>query len=287
MDCLQPSARQLALFEGWRKPGAVGLFYQYDHPAQSLRSALSSLALEHGGRLVWSGVLEQALIGDVGERRFIQLLRFERRGQARAFVADSRHRVALEGARNVLVSVVSASPKALDVISGLLARLLPRLPLKPALDAREEPGLGTKGHMPTFAAMQVFMDHPQRKTPVMMVNWLKFRSQALYEDASAPVSGREAYLRYGRVAVPAAHYLGGKLLYAARFQQILIGNDGDPGETLWDEFALMQYPGRDAFKKMASMRRYRQALRHRNAGLVDCGQGLSVTRPDADFVWRP
>jgi hypothetical protein len=67
---------------------------------------------------------------------------------------------------------------------------------------------------------------------------------------------------------------------------MLIGNDGDPGAGLWDEFALMQYPGRAAFQKMASLRRYRRGLADREAGLADWGQGLVVSKPAPEFIWR-
>ena len=92
--------------------------------------------------------------------------------------------------------------------------------------------------------------------------------------------------RYGKVAMTTTHSLGAKLLFAARYRQILIGNGGDPGPELWDEFALMQYPGRATFGRMAQLRRYRAALHHREAGLAEYGQGLTVCRPNAEFVWR-
>ena len=48
----------------------------------------------------------------------------------------------------------------------------------------------------------------------------------------------------------------------------------------------MQYPGRATFGHMAALRRYRRALTDREAGLAEYGQGLTVARPHAEFVWR-
>jgi hypothetical protein len=109
-----------------------------------------------------------------------------------------------------------------------------------------------------------------------MVNWLKFK----------PEDGRAAYYRYGKVALVTTHSIGAKLIYTARYLQILAGNGGDPATGKWDEFALMQYPGRATFARMARLKRYRAGLADREAGLAENGQGLIVTKPAPEFTWR-
>ena len=122
--------------------------------------------------------------------------------------------------------------------------------------------------MPTAQTIVALRTHPEQNSPVTMINWLKFREHAGYKHGEPPASGRVAYLRYGKVAMLATHILGAKLILGSRYRQILIGNNGDPGLGLWDEFALMQYPGRATFGRMAALRRYRRALDHREAGLA-------------------
>jgi hypothetical protein len=132
--------------------------------------------------------------------------------------------------------------------------------------------------MPTAAAMEAFLAHPQQTTPILMVNWLRFSDKASYAEPQAkPVSGKEAYYRYGKVAFDTLHRLRARALFVSRYQQVLIGNNGKAGADLWDEFAMVEYPGRATFKLMASLSRYRRALHHRQAGLAEHGQGLLVT----------
>src|SRR6185503_6121061 len=124
-------------------------------------------------------------------------------------------------------------------------------------------------------------------SPVTMINWLKFRPQAEYGAGAngGAATGRAAYHRYGKVALITTHSIGAKLIYACRYRQILIGNGGDPAPDRWDEFALMQYPGRAGFALMTALKRYRKAMHHREAGLTAQGQGLTVSRPLEPFIW--
>lgn len=285
MNAFMPSAQQLAAFDCWPRARPVALFYQYDRAA-GCHAALAPLAENHGGHLRWAAAVEQNLIGKSEAGQHACLLRFGSREAARAFCTDAAHAAAFAGATKLLVSVISDQPAVIAAASALLARLMPLLPLDKAVSPGEEPGLGTSTNMPNHASMDAFMAHPEQATPVVMINWLKFRDTANYAAGTAPASGRTAYLRYGQVAVSTAHYLGAKLLFACRYQQILIGNGGDPAPQMWDEFALMQYPSRATFKHMASMRRYRNSLHHREAGLAEYGQALVISKPRAEFVWR-
>lgn len=287
MKSTAPSPSQIEIFDHYRKPRPVVLFYQYDEAGETCRQALAQLAAQHGGRLTWAARAEQAFVGAVGQRQHACMLRFESRSGARDFLMSAEHAQALDGASDVEVAALNDQPRSLAIFSSLLARILPRLPFDNTVEAGEEPGVGSSGAMPTAAAIAELTAHPQQDTPVVMINWLKFRDTAHYPAGAAPVSGRTAYLRYGKVAMAATHSLGAKLLFGARYQQILIGNGGDPAPKLWDEFALMQYPGRATFKFMASLRRYRKSLHHREAGLTERGQGLTISRPCEEFVWRP
>jgi uncharacterized protein (DUF1330 family) len=104
--------------------------------------------------------------------------------------------------------------------------------------------------------------------PITMVNLLKFRGQARYEDGNeAPCSGREAYARYKHAFtetvgdVSRAH-----VVFSGPVQQVFIGQPGQP-ETDWDEVLIVRYPSRKHFLAMMADAAYREALRHRYAGL--------------------
>lgn len=280
-----PSAEQLALFDKKSADPPVVLFYQYAGD-DDCKTALGRLAARHAGQLLWAADQEQVFVGAVGDYAHACQFHFRSRRDARKFFCDAEHARALEALRVVQVAVLSAQPRAVLLMSALLAKVLPRIPFNNDADSSEEPGVGASGLMPTAAAIAQLKAHREQDTPVAMINWLKFRREANYAAREKPASGKTAYYRYGKVALLATHSLKAKLIFAARYQQMLIGNDGDPGAELWDEFALMQYPGRATFMLMASLKRYRRALHHREAGLTERGQGLTITRPHAEFVWR-
>lgn len=95
--------------------------------------------------------------------------------------------------------------------------------------------------------------------PVVMLNLLKFKAKA--SDGSG--SGAAAYGRYGDAAVEMIEARGGKVLWAGRGKQILIG---DPAED-WDHVLLVQYPSRKGFIEMVTTPEYDEAHQHRESGL--------------------
>lgn len=104
--------------------------------------------------------------------------------------------------------------------------------------------------------------------PITMVNLLKFRKDARYETSEeSPCSGREAYERYKHAftqtvgAVSQAH-----IVYEGPVQQVFIGTPMAP-ESDWDSVLIVHYPSRKHFLAMMADPTYRQALRHRYAGL--------------------
>ena len=284
-----PSLKQLDTFD-LKPDGRVVLFYEFSHrePGEGERciEALTTLAVRHKGRLGWAAREEQVLCGRIPAFGQACALHFEDRMDARTFLAGSDHALAVDRCVALQVAALSEQPRALKMVSALMAAVLPRWPFDNSIAPGEEPGVDVSTVMPTSKAIAELRGHAQQDVPVTMINWLKFRPQAAYANGHAPASGRTAYHRYGKVAMLTTHSIGAKLIFAARYQQMLIGNGGDPGLGLWDEFALMQYPGRGAFGYMASLARYRAALHHREAGLAEHGQGLTVSVPLPQFTWR-
>jgi len=105
--------------------------------------------------------------------------------------------------------------------------------------------------------------------PVVMLNLLKFKVRAEDEEGS----GRAAYGRYGDTALQMIEERGGRVLWAGKGEQVLIG---DPDED-WDQIVLVEYPSRAAFLDMVSRPRYQEAHRHRESGLERTV--LVVTKP--------
>ena len=114
--------------------------------------------------------------------------------------------------------------------------------------------------------------------PFVMVNLLKFREKAEYEDGSEPeLSGREAYNRYGVEVAKLIVALGGQIRYSGPVTGLMIGEV----EELWDAVALAEYPSLAAFQKMALSPEMHAIEHHRKAGLA--GQLNIRTKPAPGF----
>ena len=63
---------------------------------------------------------------------------------------------------------------------------------------------------------------PTDDGPVVMLNLNRYRDRAAYESApggGAPTSRREAYARYGAVALPSLERVGGRILWYAEAER--------------------------------------------------------------------
>ena len=114
--------------------------------------------------------------------------------------------------------------------------------------------------------------------PFVMVNLLKFKPRAEYEDGSdAGLTGAEAYARYGEAVRKLVEGLGGSVRYSGRVTGLLLGQV----DELWDMVALAEYPSLAAFRQMATSPAMQAIEHHRKAGLA--GQLNIRTKPGAGF----
>lgn len=121
---------------------------------------------------------------------------------------------------------------------------------------------------PTADQVRFLRDHG-RDGPVVMLNLLKFRKDAAYPaDSGEPaMSGEAAYKRYQTAFTETVgHISQAEVLYDGPTEQVFIGLAGTP-ETDWDKVLLVRYPSRQHFLGMMADATYREALRHRYAGL--------------------
>jgi uncharacterized protein (DUF1330 family) len=114
-----------------------------------------------------------------------------------------------------------------------------------------------------------------RDGPVVMLNLLKFRGSAAYDDGEV-LSGAEAYARYQHAfTVTVGAISQAEVLYEGPVEQVFIGMAGT-AETDWDKVLIVRYPSRRHFLAMMAAPAYADALRHRYAGLertvlLQCG----------------
>lgn len=120
-----------------------------------------------------------------------------------------------------------------------------------------------------------------RDEPIMMLNLLCFRDKAAYDDGRE-ATGAEAYAAYGRESAPVFDRVGGKIIWRGTPQVMLIG----PEDKRWDLVFVARYPTAGAFLEMVTDPDYREAVKHRQAAVLDSrlirvteaekGQGFAI-----------
>jgi uncharacterized protein (DUF1330 family) len=101
--------------------------------------------------------------------------------------------------------------------------------------------------------------------PILMVNLLKFKDKAEYEDGRATnLTGREAYEIYVTETREHLADVGAELILGGEVNGLLLGEV----EELWDAFGVARYPSRKAMIAMARNPAYIESEKHRAAGLA-------------------
>ena len=120
------------------------------------------------------------------------------------------------------------------------------------------------GHIdPTKEVFAQFRDN-DRPGPIHMLNLVRLRDKAAYPDGR-DATGAQAYAAYGRDSYPIFSRLGGRIVWRGSFELILIG----PNEENWDECFVAEYPSVTAFVAMLRDPIYREAVKHRQAAVLD------------------
>lgn len=119
--------------------------------------------------------------------------------------------------------------------------------------------------MPTSPERVEQMLEPGPDGPIFMVNLLKFKEKAEYEDGrETDLSGREAYQLYGREVSKLITEYDGEVTFIGDVTFLALGQV----DELWDEIAIAKYPNRRALFDMSSSPEWQAAAVHRAAGLA-------------------
>lgn len=110
---------------------------------------------------------------------------------------------------------------------------------------------------------EAFKELP-RDMPIMMLNLLRFRDKANYEDGRE-ATGAEAYAVYGRESGSIFHRVGGEIIWRGKPELMLIG----PKDKCWDMIFVARYPTAAAFLEMVTDPDYQVAVKHRQAAVLD------------------
>lgn len=82
-----------------------------------------------------------------------------------------------------------------------------------------------------------------RPGPIQMLNLIRYRERADYAD-KRQASGREAYAAYSRESLPVFQRVGGRQVWIAFPELLLIG----PADEHWDIAFIAEYPSAEAFR---------------------------------------
>lgn len=131
---------------------------------------------------------------------------------------------------------------------------------------------------PSEEQMKGFQE-PGPDGPIYMLNLLKFKDHAEYEDGrKVNLTGREAYNLYGQGVAPLLVKHGGGPVFVGKVERLMLGEV----EELWDEVGIAKYPNRQAMLDMISSPEYQEISVHRSAGLA--GQ-LNIEVTQAMGMW--
>ena len=97
--------------------------------------------------------------------------------------------------------------------------------------------------------------------PVVMVNLLRFKKEADAPDEG--LSGQEAYGKYGAQMIQWVTSQGGRLIWSGRVDSMVIGDT----DEYFHQVALVEYPSRAEFLRIAGDPRVAEFAIHRTAGL--------------------
>ena len=110
--------------------------------------------------------------------------------------------------------------------------------------------------------------------PIFMVNLLKFKDRADYDDGrETDLTGREAYNLYGVAVSKLIAEYGGEVVFVGDVTFLALGQV----EDLWDEIAIAKYPNRRALFDMSSSSEWQTAAVHRAARKTARRAGLGET----------
>lgn len=124
---------------------------------------------------------------------------------------------------------------------------------------------------PTESQLEKLLSLP-KNAPLAALNLFRFRDRAEYQHedpeygtSEADVTGAVAFERYTATAESYISKCGGRIVFSAPVDQVMIGAE----QPDWDEVAVMFFPARSEFVAMLSDPEFQKLSRHRKAALAD------------------
>ena len=117
---------------------------------------------------------------------------------------------------------------------------------------------------PNEAQIKGFLE-PDAQGPICMVNLLKFKDVAEYEDGrETSLTGFEAFQLYEGAIKEILQRVGGCIGFEGRIERLALGEV----EELWDVVALAVWPSRKVMLEVMQSQEMQDISVHRSAGLA-------------------
>jgi uncharacterized protein (DUF1330 family) len=117
---------------------------------------------------------------------------------------------------------------------------------------------------PNKEQIKGFME-PASEEPICMINLLKFKEKAEYEDGrDTDLTGREAYALYEEGVKKLLQEIGGGIGFKGDVERLALGEV----EELWDVVGLAVWPSRGAMFEVMQSPEMQAISVHRSAGLA-------------------
>lgn len=118
------------------------------------------------------------------------------------------------------------------------------------------------GTIDTDYGMTLATTAPDQDGPVWMVNLMKYRQVAEYNDGrESSISGSAADDLYSPIDSLTA--VGARPVFFGDVDQQLLGD-----ETVWDRIGVVKYPTRKSFIDMQSLPTFKESHKHKDAGMA-------------------
>ena len=96
-------------------------------------------------------------------------------------------------------------------------------------------------------------------TPIAMINLLKFKKKAEYEDGrDTNLTGEQAYAIYMEEVIEHLKKVGGEVSFGGTINRLMLGEV----EELWDKAFIAKYPSKKAMLKMVTDPDYLESNKH-------------------------
>ena len=131
---------------------------------------------------------------------------------------------------------------------------------------------------PNEAQIKGFLE-PDAQGPICMVNLLKFKNVAEYEDGrDTSLTGAEAYHLYEQGVKKILQRVGGYIGFKGEVERLALGEV----EDLWDMVGLAVWPSRRVMLEVMQSKEMQEISEHRSAGLA--GQ-LNIETTQFEGQW--